>query len=849
MGEGLPHVTPTGDDPTLDTLAVSTPPDDTAERAATQSDTDAQKARSKRYGIAIKDPTNVTKPSKWADVPDDEWGDPVNYRYPMPDKSHADDAASRWGDETNREQYSSAEQAKIEARITKRQKAFGEDTAEKGKKGERAAAGCPEIAGTLYAPFTRRDDDKWEVEGVMTSEAIDSYGTIFDYESAKRAADAWAGNIREQHDVRKAVGRRVDIRYDDANKQIILRARISRGAPDTWAKICDGTLSGFSISAYDAKREMRSVGGRTVPCYTDYKYGEVSVVDVPSNPDAASSGLLIYRAAAFSADGADYVSDILATEPTAEEAPTVPAEPELPSTAAVAEPVAPAEPVTPPPSFDELVAQFGIPAEQREALARAVAQIAPAVAAQDAVRIPVSTVTTATTNEPAPAEPETQQRASVDTASGAGLQGNDLDDGSDSDKPIGKAMLAAKGYAHDSHAHVHASDYSSMHIHEHEHTHQDGTSHAHPHMHAHSHHDHFGDPNHSHPHTHVHDHSHEYRSAAPDTSKTDEPQPDGTGVGAQALAQSGDESRAGSHGPFTGKHRHAHAAFGAQGGDDSHEHEHSHDNDASHDHHNGDAADESERAAQAGSPRDPVTPEPTTEPEGQQTLDRVGQRISGDTRTKLHEAALAILRTCDCPTCKDALSLFDPDNDGDDDVDAAGDTDKDAAGKGRAVQTGTLTRRAEQLQRIALSRAARAAITTEVQREMASISAAMQQFRGIAARLTAVQSPEGELNRMANQLDSLRASVETVAGQVARMAEQDARVGPILRAADKTLGLSPQAVLDPSAPRVSGDMLSTDVMAAAIKRLQSQGLMRSQDEQIQAASLLIEQQMRQQGGR
>ncbi len=38
----------------------------------------AQKARSARYGIGVKDGGNVTKPSKWSSVPDGQWGDPVN---------------------------------------------------------------------------------------------------------------------------------------------------------------------------------------------------------------------------------------------------------------------------------------------------------------------------------------------------------------------------------------------------------------------------------------------------------------------------------------------------------------------------------------------------------------------------------------------------------------------------------------------------------------------------------------------------------------------------------------------------------------------------------------------------
>ncbi len=87
----------------------------------------AQEARSKEYHIGIKAGGSVTKPSEWSNVPDSEWGDPVNYRYPMPDAAHARNALSRWGDSGNRSQYSSEEQAIIKGRIEQRAKALGVD--------------------------------------------------------------------------------------------------------------------------------------------------------------------------------------------------------------------------------------------------------------------------------------------------------------------------------------------------------------------------------------------------------------------------------------------------------------------------------------------------------------------------------------------------------------------------------------------------------------------------------------------------------------------------------------------------------------------------------------------------
>lgn len=105
-----------------------------AVKSATQADKDAQEARSKKYGIAVKDGGNVTKPSEFSDVPDSKWADPVNYRYPMGDKAHADNAASRWGDTSNRSGYTSKEQGIISKRIEGAQASYGEGSDDNSKR-------------------------------------------------------------------------------------------------------------------------------------------------------------------------------------------------------------------------------------------------------------------------------------------------------------------------------------------------------------------------------------------------------------------------------------------------------------------------------------------------------------------------------------------------------------------------------------------------------------------------------------------------------------------------------------------------------------------------------------------
>jgi phage head maturation protease len=161
-----------------------------------------------------------------------------------------------------------------------------------------APATATEITRVGYAPIVRVDAARREIELCATSEAVDSYGTVFDYKASKAAFARWMGNVREMHE-RRAVGRRVAVRYDDEARRIYVRACISTGAQDTWEKISDGTLRGASIGARNVvwTFQTRPVAGRdqVVQVATAYDLVELSLVDNPSNPDAL--GITIVRAA------------------------------------------------------------------------------------------------------------------------------------------------------------------------------------------------------------------------------------------------------------------------------------------------------------------------------------------------------------------------------------------------------------------------------------------------------------------------------------------------------------------------------------------------------------------------
>lgn len=90
-------------------------------KEATEEDKKAQQARSKKYGIGIKPGGNVTKPADYASVADDDFADPVNYRYPLSPAARAVNAITRFNDSGNKTAggYTDAEWAKMGQRIAK----------------------------------------------------------------------------------------------------------------------------------------------------------------------------------------------------------------------------------------------------------------------------------------------------------------------------------------------------------------------------------------------------------------------------------------------------------------------------------------------------------------------------------------------------------------------------------------------------------------------------------------------------------------------------------------------------------------------------------------------------------
>ena len=142
---------------------------------------------------------------------------------------------------------------------------------------------------TWYAPIVKVDEEKRTVSGWATTEQIDKQNEVVDYQGSKDAFSNWQGNIREMHEP-KAVGKAVEVIPNDDQKRVWVSAYISKGANDTWQKIKEGILTGFSIGGQTVHKtaqivkDMDTGGSRTVTRITKYRLNELSLVDNPANP-------------------------------------------------------------------------------------------------------------------------------------------------------------------------------------------------------------------------------------------------------------------------------------------------------------------------------------------------------------------------------------------------------------------------------------------------------------------------------------------------------------------------------------------------------------------------------------
>ena len=145
----------------------------------------------------------------------------------------------------------------------------------------------------LSMPLMKVDVAKRTVHGFATLDNLDKQADIVTRKASAGAFSRFRGNIREQHDPKKAVGRIVDFKEDNVFDQetnkaysgVFVSAYVSKGAEDTWQKVLDGTLSGFSIGGAIKKTEMAFDEDSADPIRIIHEYDlmELSLVDNPAN--------------------------------------------------------------------------------------------------------------------------------------------------------------------------------------------------------------------------------------------------------------------------------------------------------------------------------------------------------------------------------------------------------------------------------------------------------------------------------------------------------------------------------------------------------------------------------------
>jgi hypothetical protein len=141
-------------------------------------------------------------------------------------------------------------------------------------------------------PLTKVDKERRIVSGFASLDNVDKQDDIVTAEASMSAFAKFRGNIREMHQP-VAVGKMVDFKedkyFDPETKKfyngVFVSAYVSKGAQDTWEKVLDGTLTGFSIGgrmnkwddAYDEKSD------KSIRVIKEYDLVELSLVDSPAN--------------------------------------------------------------------------------------------------------------------------------------------------------------------------------------------------------------------------------------------------------------------------------------------------------------------------------------------------------------------------------------------------------------------------------------------------------------------------------------------------------------------------------------------------------------------------------------
>lgn len=141
-------------------------------------------------------------------------------------------------------------------------------------------------------PFSKVDAENRTVSGFASLNNVDKTDDVVTADASMEAFMSFRGNIREMHQP-IAAGRMVSFSqepYYDAQTGttymgIFVTVYVSKGAQDTWEKVLDGTLSGFSIGGKIIEQHSEYVAdlAKTIRFITGISLFELSLVDNPAN--------------------------------------------------------------------------------------------------------------------------------------------------------------------------------------------------------------------------------------------------------------------------------------------------------------------------------------------------------------------------------------------------------------------------------------------------------------------------------------------------------------------------------------------------------------------------------------
>jgi HK97 family phage prohead protease len=142
----------------------------------------------------------------------------------------------------------------------------------------------------LSVPFFKVDEERRIVSGFATLDNVDRQKDVVDTDASIKAFETFRGNLREMHQpiaVGKVTNFKEEQFFDKETGQtyrgVFVDTYVSKGAQDTWEKVLDGTLSGFSIGGNITKVDQVQKGDDMIRVIKEYELVELSLVDSPAN--------------------------------------------------------------------------------------------------------------------------------------------------------------------------------------------------------------------------------------------------------------------------------------------------------------------------------------------------------------------------------------------------------------------------------------------------------------------------------------------------------------------------------------------------------------------------------------